>query len=480
MDLSAIGVVTVALGALILFLHPAFGICALVVSTLFGSAAAVTLSGFGGIQPTHLLLGFVVVRALMEAGGAARLLQQVRFGSCGWWLLATLLYGGVATVFLPRIFAGEVFVNPIRAQGLVAGAGALPLGPTAGNITQLVYFLGDTVCFVVISAFARERRQALLVGDFLLAYCTANAALALADLVCARTNTSFLLDFMRNANYAIFDDLAGPDLYRLKGSFTEASAFAYATIGAFCFTMRLYLAGVRRSLSGTLALLSLTFLLLSTSSTAYVALAPCLAFLVVGAVLRLLQGRASRQDVGLVLVWPLLTLGGVLVILVVPELRVAVGDMLDAFVLNKAASQSGLDRAALNMSGLQAFVATYGLGTGIGSVRASSFVVAAVANLGLVGSILYGMFLAALLLPAGEDASPRLADLRSAARCGVAGSLVAAAISGALIDLGLAFFAMAALASTPMGRARASSREPSSLGVWISARPASADRPTCP
>ncbi len=450
MDVSTIGAFTIVLGFATLFAQPKFGICVLIISTLFGSAAAVSLPGLGGVQPTHLLLGFLFLRALADPEAYDAVLRQARFGSTGWWLLLTLLFGIFATYFLPRYFAGSVLVNPIRAEGLKEGVGELPLVPTPGNITQLVYFTADVMCFFLVAAFAERRSNALAVGSFLLAYCGANVLLAFADFVCSRTGTSYLLDFMRNASYAIFDDVAGPNIYRLKGSFTEASAFAYATVGALCYTTRLYLAGIRPRLSGCLALLSLIFLCLSTSSTGYVALLPCFAMLFAGALWRALCGKASQQDAIFIILCPLAAIAGVLFILMTPVLRLQIYDLLDSLVLNKSLSQSGLDRTALNISGLRAFTATYGLGTGIGSVRASSFIVAIAANLGLIGSMLYCAFLARVVVPRDEDEPPLLARLRSAARCGIIGSLIAASISGALIDLGLAFFAMAALSSTPV------------------------------
>ena len=51
---------------------------------------------------------------------------------------------------MPRLFEGQVLVNPIRAEGLIEGAGELPLASTPGNITQSIYFTADVATFLFV------------------------------------------------------------------------------------------------------------------------------------------------------------------------------------------------------------------------------------------------------------------------------------------------------------------------------------------
>ncbi len=131
-------------------------------------------------------------------------------------------------------------------------------------------------------------------------------------------------------------------------------------------------------------------------------------------------------------------------------------------LFDKASSQSGIERASWNAAALKNFFDTYGFGAGLGSVRASSFLVAVPANLGLPGVIFFGAFFWQALARAGRDGGPE-ADLRVAARNGCLGLLLAAAVSGALVDLGLQFYFLAGLAST--GVARVARRAAPALGA---------------
>ena len=72
MSIEPIGLLTIVAGLLCLLLGFRAAFAVLVVSTLFGAAAAV-LIGPANIQPAHLLLGFVAATMLMhgrEAGAA--------------------------------------------------------------------------------------------------------------------------------------------------------------------------------------------------------------------------------------------------------------------------------------------------------------------------------------------------------------------------------------------------------------------------
>ena len=441
-----------------------FGLAALLLSALFGSATAVALPGLGGIQPTHLMIGFLAVKALSDRDRMRRIAVSAR-SRAGLWLLATWAVGMVCTLLMPRLFDNQILVNPIRAEGLIEGASELPLAPTPGNITQCIYFTADVATFLLVSSSITGARSLRVAADIYLAYCAANLFFGAADLVTAKTGTTAALEFMRNATYTIYDELDPSDVQRVKGSFTEASSFAFATIGCFCFSTRLALAGIRPRLSTVVAVLSLGFIFMSTSSTGYLAALFCIVMLYGGALIRLIARNGTDRDLGFVVLGPLLAIGVILFILTVPSLSESLQGLLNAVLFDKASSQSGVDRSALNATGLQAFFESYGLGVGIGSTRTSSLIVAALSNLGLVGALAYAGFLfEALRMPARTDAVS--AGVSAAVRCALAGSLVAAILSGALVDLGVVFFALVAFATAdPAADPCAVTERPSPMGA---------------
>jgi hypothetical protein len=421
------------------------------------------------IQPAHLLLGFVFLAALRD--------RKVRPDAAVWrltgpafWLLCTWIYGIAGAYFLPRFFAGRLMVNSVSAvqfaeiQGLVQ----TPLLPTNGNITQSIYFTGDVVCFLLFCAFASDPRRYVILTKIFVAYCAANIFFALLDIATAQTGTSDALEFMRNSTYVIYVDTTVGDMKWIIGSFTEASAFAYATIGALCFSLRLWLGGVYARVTLPIAIASLILLLFSTSSTGYVALGPCLAMIFGGAVLRILRGSSSKNDVVLVLFTPPLLVALAAAVALNQDLMNAIRDMLNTLIFEKSLSQSGMDRTRFNVEGYQTFLDSFGLGTGIGSVRASSFIVAILSNLGIVGSLCYVIFIALCLWGVSPAETPYVRAVRGAARCFCCGLLIAGTISGALIDLGLPFFAMAALSFANPFAALAKRPVPlPSQGAWI-------------
>jgi hypothetical protein len=61
---------------------------------------------------------------------------------------------------------------------------------------------------------------------------------------------------------------------------------------------------------------------------------------------------------------------------------------IEAAVINKSTSSSGLERTYWNLKSLQGFVDTSGLGIGLGSSRASSWPIAVLSQLGLLGALM--------------------------------------------------------------------------------------------
>src|SRR5205807_968959 len=98
-----------------------------------------------------------------------------------------------------------------------------------------------------------------------------------------------------------------------------------------------------------------------------------------------------------------------------------------------------------NSQAIQNFLDTYGFGAGNGSVRASSFPIAVIASLGILGSATYALFLLTIHFRTENAAPPEIRALQAAARSACFAWLIAASTSGSFIDLGLPFFAFAAL-----------------------------------
>lgn len=462
MSVPPIGLITLAIGLLALFRGADVALLCFVPMALLGSAGAVLLGGSGTIQPAHLMLGFVLLAVFAKPARLAVPLHSVTFPREGFWLLLVMVYGVVGAMLLPRLLAGVTGVNAIGATDYGPSLLLVPLGPTSGNITQSIYIVADTLCFLTVLAYAATPRGFALVVRAVLAYCVADIVFAAIDIATSATNTGDLLSFIRNADYQLHLDEVTGGMKRIVGSFTEASAFSYATVGVLGFTSRLWLAGRWPRLTGAVSLLALGLLAFSTSSTAYVATPGLAAVVYAGAVLRVLRrGTAAPASFAFLALAPIALVAVVAAIALNPTASATMRDFLTVTLFDKSTSQSGMERAQWNLTAWRNFQDTLGLGGGLGSIRASSFPLAVLSNLGVVGAVGFAGFFAALFWTDRGDAPHSLeADLRSAARTACAGLLIGATVSGALVDLGLPFYVFAGLAcAVPRpGRAEAPAR----------------------
>jgi hypothetical protein len=446
MTVEPIGIIAVIIGLIGFIRPPEFLICAFLISTLLGAAAAFNVSAIGGVSipPAHLLFGFLTLRLLGSREIRQRASEAVAVGRPGFWLLLALVWSLLSAYFMPRLFAGETFVFPVRAQAV----GVAPLEPSTSNVTQSVYFIADVTCFLVLSGYAATKGGIRFLLSAGLAVAIADLVFAALDWITYLTNTGEVLAIIRNANYTmrVEDQVGG--LKRTVGSFVEASSFGSVTVGYFAFTLRLWFLGIYPRLTLTLTLLALSATLLATSTTAYVGLAAYLLLIYLELVIRFISRPVPFQMRLFVLGAPLMLSILVLAIALSDSYSGMLQDLLDTFFFGKLSSDSGVERSAWNRTALQGFFDTYGFGFGNGSGRASSFVVAALANLGLFGSALLVMFLMGLFV--GPRNAQPLTPIEDAARQSAKSMclawLIASAVSNPLIDLGLAFYSFAALA----------------------------------
>jgi hypothetical protein len=450
MNIEIFGIVTLAAGLVFLMRPMSFAMPVFFVATLLGAAAAITLPSMGSanIPPAHLLLGFLALNLIRSRDGFSRAAKEWIFPRPGFWLLLTTIYVVFSAVFMPRLFAGLTYVYSVARTDAGPGILLVPLGPVSGNVTQTVYFIGSFVCFIVFAAFMRQPEAFRTAATAGLACGIANLLFGILDLATFYTGTTEYMAFLRNASYRMLNDAEVMGFKRLVGSFPEASAYAYATLGMFAFSGKLWLRGVYSRASAPVAVLSLAALAFSTSTTAYAGLGACLALFGVTSVIAVLRGPAPANTLLFVMVSPVLAALFVMWLALHDEIWITVTTLIEKTLFTKLGTDSGVTRIAWNRQAFVNFSETYGLGAGVGSVRASSFVAAVFGSIGVFGFLTY----AAFLFQVTAKMQVRLADsvddaVRSAARAACFGLMVAASIAGSFIDLGLSFFAFAAIAT---------------------------------
>jgi hypothetical protein len=434
MTIQAVGVLALAIGLFGLFFDASFIVYAFFCATLLGSAAAFVLNSLGGtnISPAHLLLGFLALRLLGDRRVFQKIAEGILPGRAGFWLLVTVVYSAISAFFLPRLFAGQTFVVAVRA----VDSFNFPLEPTMANLTQSIYLIADFICFILIYGYARDTTGRLIVGNAVVYCVILNLIFAGLDLATYATGTTELLAFIRNANYALLAETELAGSKRIVGSFVEASAFGAATLGYFAFATKLWLLGVRPRLMFTLSSLSLCALIFSTSSTAAVGLA---AMLMISYSETLFVGmrRLPTSQMTFFLV-------GAPIVFAILGCAIALNEESSAYVYNL------LDTTVFswNFQAWQVFIDTFGFGAGNGSMRTSSFPLAVIANLGVIGATLFALFFAGIFFGGNNAGAYDSLEgaYRQAAKSACIAWLITATISGSLTDLGMPFFAFAAIA----------------------------------
>ena len=451
MSIEPIGFLILLVGVLSMLNGARFAIAALCLSTLLGAAAALQLPALGGssIQPSHLLVLFLVMTALLRPVQTQATLSTLAYPGPGFWFACYILFSVVSSFFLPRIFAGAtlVYSSARDASGMMSTVAA-PLAPGSSNLSQSVYLLGDLACFAVVAGFARLGYARFIAKQLIVAAIVC-FAFALIDLGTFQIGQSQLLNIIRNANYTMHTAETIHGFKRIVGPFPEASMYGAVALAYFAFTLMLWLERVESRMAGLATLLIGPTIVLCTSTTAYVAGAFIVCMFMLFCLKRLIGGPATKPHLTFLAITLFFIPCAIIALSLVPDAWDSISGLLATTVSDKLQSQSGEERTAWNTLALIAFVDTATFGAGLGTVRASSFIAALLSNVGLTGTLLFAVFVYSLVKASGRykfgdretHAIGNAAVMASIAQIG------SAAISGSGTDLGLLFSTSAGLAA---------------------------------
>jgi hypothetical protein len=468
MNLEFLGVVTVLAGLVVLAAPIHWSFYVMTLSTLFGAAAALSLPMLGGatVLVPSLFLPFFAIRMFM-ATGEGHILAALVPPRAGFWLLLLTAFGLLTAVFFPYMFQGSVETMTVeRVANGRSYISQTPLRFSSNNITQSVYALGGVVTFAAAFAYFRSAGTPRHLVSAFVILASANLAFALLDVITYFTRTEYLMGFVRTANYALLTGSEKGGLKRISGTFPEASTFAGYALVLFAVTASLWLDRVRSWATGGLAALSLASLVLSTSATALIGIMVVLPFLWLRALSSSVRNPARSRPAFLVVAAALVPLAVLVLVVVSPAIVDSIQQFMDEMLFSKANSHSGRERSLWNATAYQTFLDTHGLGAGLGSARASSYVLVLLSNVGILGFLLYSMFVIAIFA-ARRPQSSRTADdpltVIRACKAGFLAMVATSAISGTVYDPGTLFYilsgSLAAFATpvtadgTNMGRA---------------------------
>lgn len=450
MTIEPIGILVALAGLYAMAAGLGAGAYLLSACTLLGAAAALILPDLGGanIQPSHFALVFLACSVALRPKTLVACLSCLNYPGPGFWFTLFTLYSVLTAYFLPRIFHGSTIVYSLARNNDLHLILSTPLAPSTSNLTQAVYMLGSLAIFAIIGGFGRLGGS-VIVARALIVTAILCLVFAIADMATYATNTTELLSIIRNANYRMLNDGEIQGFKRIVGSFTEAGAFGYAALALFSFTLMLGLEGFPSTLLAPITAALATALILCTSTTAYVASGITALIVVAFCIARILRRRATQRHLAYVAVCLLAVPLLVMVVMLIPAVWESISNLVHATLTTKLESRSGEERMRWNVQALDAFFDTSGMGAGLGSVRASSFIVALLANVGIPGAILFLIFLASLVRSVLRRKPGQSLDdmIGVSALLSCIAQITAASISAGAIDLGPLFAITAGLAT---------------------------------
>jgi hypothetical protein len=446
---------------MILALGPVRGLWPFFLTMPLGASAAMNLSGLGSLSLTDFCVVALWMSILWRPVGFSHIIWTLKPGEPGFALLMMILFGTISAIFLPRVLSGstEVYILAKRGEGIASVL--IPLQPVGANISQIARLIIAASSFVLLATVFRKFGGTNYVVRAMILASSLHIFLSLLDVASHTLGFPQLLSFIRTSSAMMLDNQMMLGIKRMTGGFPEPSSFSYYTIGLYAFWLRYWFQPQSSRLAGFMLVAMGLLLIRSTSTAAYVCMGVFTILFFTFHVAKIARDRKAAI-VYLVagFVAPAVLGAFTVAYSFIPELQ----SLLDQILFSKASSHSGVQRMMWNEQALVNFYETYGLGTGIGSVRGSSWLTSTLGSMGIIGFGLYMWFIGSALTmrPPLEHRQSQTSHIAAALQCGAAAVFVQSLITKPYPNLEVPFFAMAGVAVGLLGyqaRARVTARK---------------------
>ncbi len=345
-----------------------------------------------GIPPFYLVEIFIAVQLAILVAKQGRLLPPVGDPRRKYLvpLLAFWAWACASAFILPHLFGGTPVYEP--RGGIDEQYEALtPLRWSFSNLAQVLYLtLNVSAVFYAVKVVRSPRQITTLLKTLGIAAGIAVAA-GIIQRVAVFQGWAFPYELVNNnPAYAQGFNQSMGGYQRISSTFTEPS-FAGSFIGAIAIGLVAAFLRGRRTVAWLAAAVAAFLVLLDTTATnGYVAFAVVLVclFLYFSPFRGPKAARRFLRKGWLTLVLPLLGLAA-LIAIAFPSLLEA------AFTLTseKSDTLSFLHRVSADLTAIQVFISTWGLGAGLGSNRPSSLLMTFLSTVGIIGTILFALLL---------------------------------------------------------------------------------------
>jgi hypothetical protein len=401
----------------------------LVVSSLFQAASLVNIGAkdTGYAVSPYLAMQLAVTGCLLVSVlmSKARLrIDPSVFGRPVFWLVIFTMLAVASSLALPYVFEGMGVYSP--RGGIDDQYRRLtPLHATASQIAQAGYLMLNAACILFFMQ-ARFKDAVGVVHRTVIVATLIVVLFAFWQAVSLMTGIYFPDSILYSAagrSQGFEQTMEG--VRRINSTFPEASFLGTFLVSMLAYVSR-YLLGAGGWRYWLLAGVIGVAALVSTSTSAYVGLGILGAAFIFWIVRSAVIYRRVSKYALVFLSTVLVAMGGV--VYLVNTNRV-VSLIYDAALKNKVQSESFLHRIAADSNALKILFDTGGLGVGLGSNRPSSFLAYLLSNVGLVGTLLFGLFLHSLFKARrrrnlGENTEGHGALVRAASAWGLAFCLI--------------------------------------------------------
>lgn len=469
MSLTPFGLVIAVIG-LILMLRSGVApmLWMTMICALFGGSAAILLPALGGasIPPVQFALAFLVARCILPGSGQHAALSD---GLRANVLLGIFTaYGLITAMIASRLFTGAVQVVALRYQFSWSLFATTPLAFSSSNITTSVYLIGTLLLSVGAYVALRDRKHAFKFVNVAVVIVWIHAFFGVSAALLKGTPYDLFVDFVRNANYAQLDQQIG-GFVRINGVFPEPSSYAGFGFNWFVLLFECWFRNILPRRTGPAAAAMVLVLIFSTSTTAYASLA-IYGFILLIRILILPQSLPARKGIALLAAGIIAVIAIALTSLLVPQVANSLWELLQHLTVGKQDSESGLQRAFWAKIGIDAFIASWGIGVGPGSFRSSTIITAMIGSVGVFGTMVFVLHVIRVIKPLrlttyfgdplrAEVVVDQETLIGAAASWGAAAALIPASLIAATCDPGtdFALFGGAALALRAMRRRKTDS-----------------------
>ncbi len=403
----------------------------------FGGLSLLPPSALGNVPVTTVCAAVLIGKTFIGRGRFNILLGLALDARKLGLLTLFCLYMVITAFIYPRLLAGHVQLYALNFASNISF-----LRPSSANITQPIYML---VSILMAFVFADRGRDPLFRQHFLNATLFGACVLlatGLIDTVMGDIGREDLLAPFHNATYHLLDTVSIAGQKRVVGFMAEASSYGAACLGQLGFLLfnRVFYRGVLRDWVTPVVIIGLLYMVYaSTSSGAYVGMAILFTVVTVRFLLRMIFASeltpAHLRQIFWVLLLALALAVGYLFLPQSVDSHFRL--LLDETLFQKSSSSSYIERGAWTHAGIAAFVATGGVGVGVGSIRTSNWYVNFAASTGIAGIILFGGFVVWMLLPSRNYPDAGTRHFATALKLSLIPGSVVRALSGTTPDPGV-------------------------------------------